>query len=82
MKAAQLKIVSLTQAELNAAIATKNAASEGTDEQRFYAACDRVDLEPAAAGHAGQDGPGESHQAVGHRPGGHPGWADGVRAVR
>ena len=43
MKAAQLKIVSLIQAELNAAIATKNAASEGTDEQRFYAACDRVD---------------------------------------
>ncbi len=36
------KIIAALQVELVAAIATKDAASEAMDADRFYAACERV----------------------------------------
>jgi hypothetical protein len=43
MKKATAKLIAALEVELAAAIATKNAANDITlDENRFYAACDRV----------------------------------------
>ena len=42
MKKATAKLIAALEVELAAAIATKNAANEMLDENRFYAACDRV----------------------------------------
>lgn len=40
------KLIAALQIELAAAIASKDAANDANDENRFYAACDRVrDLE-------------------------------------
>ena len=42
MKKSTAKLIAALEVELAAAIATKNAANEMLDENRFYAACDRV----------------------------------------
>ena len=42
MKKATAKLIAALEVELAAAIATKKAANEMLDENRFYAACDRV----------------------------------------